>query len=86
MIRGKPATLGQVSFDPSNSQRKTEPPRVAPIKPDGSYAVKTLVGDNAVRVSFPGMEKDREISDADQTCAVKPGENQFPIVLPVPPR
>src|SRR3954447_16518196 len=47
-IRGKPATGGQVSFDPSNVARKSETARKVPIGKDGSYEVKTLVGLNQV--------------------------------------
>jgi hypothetical protein len=83
-IRGKAATQGQVSFDPANVKRPGEVARTATIGHDGSYTVKTLVGDNAVRVTFPGMEKDRELGSFEQSFAVKPGENEYKIQLPPP--
>jgi hypothetical protein len=52
-IKGKPATKGEVIFDPSNYRRKDAQPRSAPIKSDGTYEIKTLVGENAVRIGGP---------------------------------
>jgi hypothetical protein len=83
-IRGKPATGGEISFDPANTKRPNEIARRAAIGKDGTYTVKTLVGNNAVRISFPGMERDRELGSAEQSFEVKPGENQFDFQLPPP--
>src|SRR6516164_2652145 len=56
-IKGKPATKGTVEFDPANYQRKDVQARSAPINPDGTYTIKTLVGGNTVRVRGPEAEK-----------------------------
>ncbi|SIO67250.1 hypothetical protein SAMN05444166_8301 [Singulisphaera sp. GP187] len=83
-IKGKKATDGQVSFDPTNKARPNETARKAEIGKDGSYTVKTLVGDNVVRVTVPGMEKDRTLIGTQLNFEVKPGENTYEIVLPPP--
>src|SRR5262249_55512696 len=78
LIKGKPATKGTVHFDPSNYRRKMEPVRSAPINPDGSYEITTLVGENTVSV------RGRGLGYADQTLSVivAKGQNTFDIVLP----
>jgi hypothetical protein len=83
-VNGKPATEGEVSFDPSNINRRDEAPRSAPIGKDGSYTVKTLVGDNRVNISSPSIQADRQISTTDLIYDVKPGENTYDIVIPAP--
>jgi hypothetical protein len=81
-FKGKPVTEGTVSFDPSNVKRRDAAPRSAPIAKDGTYSVKTLVGDNRVRASFPGLEADRQSSEVELIYYVKPGENTYDLVLP----
>lgn len=81
-FKGKPVTEGTVSFDPSNVKRRDAAPRSAPITKDGTYSVKTLVGDNRVRASFPGLEADRQSSEVELIYDVKPGESTYDLVLP----
>jgi hypothetical protein len=47
-VKGTPATGGQISFNPSNRDRKVSA-FSAPIGADGSYTVKTYTGENEVR-------------------------------------
>jgi hypothetical protein len=47
-VKGKPAAGGQISFNPSNRDRKVAAFN-APIRPDGSYTIKTYTGENEVR-------------------------------------
>jgi hypothetical protein len=47
-LGGKPASKGYVQFDPSNYLRRTEAVRKADVGADGTYTVKTLVGENTV--------------------------------------
>jgi hypothetical protein len=49
-VRGKPVTNGQITFRPANVNRRNAPTQNAPIGKDGSYTVKTLVGENSVIV------------------------------------
>jgi hypothetical protein len=80
-IKGKPATKGTVEFDPANYQRKDVQARSAPINPDGTYTITTLVGGNTVRVRGPEAEKAGalyETIDFD----VKAGENNLDIKVP----
>jgi hypothetical protein len=47
-VKGQPATGGQISFNPSNRDRKV-PAFTAPIGPDGRFTIKTYTGENEVR-------------------------------------
>jgi hypothetical protein len=47
-VKGKPAAGGQISFNPSNRDRKVSA-FTAPIGQDGSYSIKTYTGENEVR-------------------------------------
>ncbi len=84
-LHGKPVTKGDVSFDPSNYQRKSETARRVPIGADGSYSVKTLVGANRVSFAIPAMARDPKLQDLSLTYEVKEGENTYDITLPPPP-
>jgi hypothetical protein len=80
-IKGKPATAGEVVFDPSNIKRKNAASRSAKIAGDGSYAITTMVGENMVTVQGPavnqsGLTRNRKQYD------VKSGENSLVIELP----
>lgn len=81
-VKGKTATKGRITFDPSNIERKMEPARTTEIAKDGTYTIKTLVGENAVRVSTPEIDKDRQSGTQQQTFDVKPGENKFDVTVP----
>ena len=76
MVKGVPATGGQIRFNPSNSGRIV-PTRSADIGPDGRYTIKTLTGDN--RVSFDGevAAKNMGVGLMKQYADVKSGENQI---------
>ena len=56
-VRGKPMAGGEITFDPSNIQRKDEKPRKAAIGPDGTYTVTTLQGRNSARISGPMLKQ-----------------------------
>ena len=81
-INGKPAVDGEVTFDPSNIQRRDAPTAKAAIGKDGSYEVKTLVGENAVTVSGPAISKDPKLSMNKKFVDVKAGENPLNIEVP----
>ncbi len=50
-VHGKPATGGEIVFNPANVDRPVGP-RSAPISKDGTYTIKTLTGGN--QISFAG--------------------------------
>jgi hypothetical protein len=82
-IKGKLASSGNVIFNAANAERKDVGSVTAPIGPDGSYSLKTYVGENRVTVSgkelilqLPELEMERLNFD------VQSGENTFPIDLP----
>jgi hypothetical protein len=76
-INGVPATEGEVSFDPSNYKRKDVGARSAPIGPDGTYSIKTLTGENQVRLGGSLATKKPIAARTVHTFDVKPGENTF---------
>jgi hypothetical protein len=81
-IKGKPAKKGEVVFDPSNYRRKDEPVRKTPINPDGTYEIKTLVGENTVRVGGDEAAK-AGASYVSLPLDVKSGQvNEFNIKIP----
>jgi hypothetical protein len=75
-IKGKPATTGEVTFDPANINRPNAKIQTSPIGKDGTYTVKTLVGENTVRLV--GIADPRYNIVVD----VKPGEDTVPIDVP----
>ena len=79
---GKPITKGQVVFDPANVNRPRQAARTAEIGPDGTYQVKTLIGDNRVTVAIPGRPRPAGSPYVQQISRVQPGENQLDITVP----
>jgi hypothetical protein len=80
-IKGKPATTGEVVFDPANIKRKAATSRSAKIAGDGSYAITTMVGENMVTVQGPevnqsGLTRNRKQYD------VTSSEDSLVIELP----
>ena len=85
VVSGKPATKGQLYFDPSNINRPDAKLRTAEVRPDGTYEVKTLVGMNSINAgNLPNLPKMREGLSTEFALDVQPGENPFDIVLPQP--
>jgi hypothetical protein len=78
-IRGKPANRGEVVFDPSNIHRRDAGLASAKIGPDGRYSLKTLVGENAVRVRGPEVDKDRSLDTNQLNVVIKSGANTVPV-------
>ena len=70
-VRGKPATKGTVTFDPSNIRRKNATARSAPIGKDGAYSITTLVGQNVVSVTTPETERDVKLEDNSEVFVAK---------------
>ncbi|WP_422924559.1 hypothetical protein [Singulisphaera sp. PoT] len=77
-INGKPATSGEVIFDPSNVYRKFVSSKSAAIGADGSYTLTTLYGENKVSVWAPDLKPDvappkpQVTKSAPRTKAVPP--------------
>jgi hypothetical protein len=73
-VRGQLVTKGDVLFDPSNYLRNV-PVRSAPIGPDGTYKVTTLVGPNIVRIALApdALPPNKE---SPQTDAEEPDANR----------
>ena len=71
-VDGKPATEGDVVFDPSNADRPGFP-RDAPIGEDGSYTTKTLAGMNTVRLKGEVAHKFQILQHENQTYDVPSG-------------
>src|SRR4051794_31842506 len=80
-IKGKPATGGQITFDPSNIYRKDAPYFSAKIGSDGSYSLKTLVGENVISVQGPQVDKIPSLASNERHVDIKSGENSIPVDL-----
>lgn len=83
-IRGKPVGNGQVIFHCANVSRPDARPRLAPINDDGTYTIKTLVGENNVEVSCKELQapKNSRYAEDQHLVVVQSGENAFDIEIP----
>ncbi len=81
-INGELATAGEVVFDPANYLRKMEPSRTAPIGEDGTYTIRTLVGENRVRLGGDQIPLERGLAYEDLLFEVKAGDNTLDIAFP----
>jgi len=54
-VKGKPATGGELAFDPANINRPDALPRHAKVGEDGTFTVTTLVGENMVNTEGKGL-------------------------------
>jgi hypothetical protein len=86
IVSGKPLTKTktktELRFNPSNINRMDAPSAVAPVTADGTYEVTTLVGQNQVSLSGPGVAKSPKLSYFTTVIDVKPGDNEFDIEIP----
>ena len=76
-INGEPATEGEISFDPANYLRKNEVARLAPIGKDGTYTIKTLTGENQIKLKGMLARKTPALQYEARMLDVKSGENTF---------
>lgn len=81
-VNGKAMTSGKVTLDPSNYARKDAAPRTGEIKPDGTYEVTTLVGQNRVQVDGPAITQNPGLGYANETIDVPSSGMTHDIVLP----
>jgi hypothetical protein len=85
-IHGKPATKGQVVFDPTNIDRPDAGVRQAEIGPDGTYRATTLVGSNSVTVVVPRPAGPADGMAPELGLNAKAGDNTLDIALPYLPQ
>jgi hypothetical protein len=81
-IRGKPMKGGEITFNPANYKRPDAQARTAPVKPDGTYEITTLQGQNGVKVAGPEVLKDPQLGYAGLTVDVPSEGKTFDIELP----
>lgn len=74
-INGAPAAGGELVFDPANYLRKDAAERVAKIGSDGSYTVKTLTGENEVRLAGAIADKGGVLQYQKRSVNVVAGDN-----------
>ncbi|SIN79461.1 hypothetical protein SAMN05444166_0899 [Singulisphaera sp. GP187] len=77
-VNGKLASGGKILFDPSNIHRKSVSAASAEIGKDGTYSVKTLIGENLIRVESPETKKGMFNVDSFD---VKSGDNTHDVAL-----
>jgi len=87
-VRGKPVNNGSVVFNAANVRRPDVGLRQAPINKDGTYAIRTLVGENSVQVSCKELytAKNRMFAENESFLMAESGENVFDIDLPPGPQ
>ncbi len=86
-VLGKPATGGQIAFNPANVARKDEPSRIVEIGKDGRYTARTLLGSNQVSLLMPQVARTADVFGARKVIEVTSGENACDIeVGPMPTR
>jgi hypothetical protein len=85
-LQGKLVRSGTVSFEPSRGDRSSAMPRTAPIRKDGTYSLKTLVGTNRVNVSAPAFPNEPNAQRLIPECDVRSENNTFNIEFPPPGR
>ena len=76
-VAGNPATDGEILFDASNIKRPNSPLRSAPIGKDGSYTIKTLTGENIIRLGGAITKKNGSLQATKRAMIVSSGENTF---------
>lgn len=81
-ILGKPATDGEVVFDPVNINRRDAVLRRAPIGPDGRYKITTLIGENMALVEGPAIIKNGLAVSNRTPVEVVAGENVIDLAVP----
>ncbi|WP_165068833.1 hypothetical protein [Paludisphaera rhizosphaerae] len=85
-IKGKPATKGQVVFDPRNINRRDAKIATADIGADGTYKTTTAIGRNSVTVVVPHSMKSAEGMTPELGFEVKAGNNTLDVELPYKPQ
>ena len=80
-VDGVPAKDGEVVFDPTNYKRPSATPKKAPIGPDGSYSITTLIGENTVKIGGAVAQKYTILQQVRKSCDVQGGENTFDLDL-----
>src|SRR4051794_40381186 len=72
-IRGKPVNNGLVTFNPRNVSRPTAPTRDTPIGKDGSYTIKTFIGENTIEVGCKelSLPQNRNFLENERKVQVK---------------
>jgi hypothetical protein len=80
-VDGVPASDGEVIFDPSNSNRPSALARNAPIGSDGKYTIKTLVGENQIRLGGGVTKKNQILQRVRKVFNVQSGDNTYDLDL-----
>jgi hypothetical protein len=80
-VRGKPVDNGTVTFNAANVRRPDVGLRQVSINKDGTYTVKTLVGENYVQVSCKELNRsqNRMFGENEFMFMAEHGENTFDI-------
>jgi hypothetical protein len=83
-VDGKIVNNGFVLFEVANIRRPGILPRQVPIGKDGTYEVRTLVGENYVQINCKELfaPKMRILSGEVINLKVAPGENTIDLELP----
>jgi ABC-type phosphate transport system ATPase subunit len=81
-VEGKPLTDGEINFNAANVNRRTVGMVTEKIKPDGTFEVSTLVGNNVISLSGPTVSKTPKLQYFSKSYDVKEGSNDLDIAVP----
>jgi hypothetical protein len=83
-VNGKPVDNGTVTFRTAHIRRPNSPTKVVDIGKDGSYSVKTVIGENYVEVACKELRKAamRRHLGQEQMLMVESGDNTVDVNVP----
>ncbi len=83
-VNGKAVTNGSMTFRAGHVRRQNVPNRDTTIGKDGTYTIKTMIGENYVAVDCKELRdpKLRQFRDDEQLVIVKSGENTIDLDFP----
>jgi hypothetical protein len=83
-VNGKPVDNGTISFRTAHIRRPNSPTKHVDIGKDGSYSVKTVIGENYVEVETKELTKPamRRYRNQEQLIMVQSGDSTVDISIP----
>jgi hypothetical protein len=83
-VNGKPVNNGMVRFRTAPGNQPNPETRTGDIRPNGSYSVKAVIGENYVEVTCKELntKQNRKSVENKQLIMVKSGDNAVDIEIP----
>jgi hypothetical protein len=81
--RGTPLAKLEIRFNATNINRREAPEAMAITNDDGSYEVKTVVGENTITFTGPAVSKySKQLIYFNKSVDLQAGENSVDIEVP----